>query len=104
MIYQRLEPVFVVLDHIYTLACETEKLDEDLDTIFEIGFNYLNAQFNVIKIYFESLFQSNCDDFVHYSEMLLFLSFIWGSSFILMKKAGRHVRVPFHCHFETSGK
>ena len=77
MIYQRLEPVFVVLDHIYTLACETEKLDEDLDTIFEIGFNYLNAQFNVIKIYFESLFSSKCDDFQEYSEMLLFLIYIF---------------------------
>ena len=77
LIYQRLEPVFVVLDHIYTLACETEKLDEDLDTIFEIGFNYLNAQFNVIKIYFESLFSSKCDDFQEYSEMLLFLIYIF---------------------------
>jgi len=77
LIYQRLEPVFVVLDHIYTLACETEKLDEDLDTIFEIGFNYLNAQLNVIKIYFESLFSSKCDDFQEYSEMLLFLIYIF---------------------------
>lgn len=77
VIYQRLEPVFIVLDHIYNLACETEDLDEDLDTIFEIGFNYLNAQFNVIKIYFESLFSSNCNDFQEYSEMLLFLIYIF---------------------------
>lgn len=77
VIYQRLEPVFMVLDHIYTLACETEELDEDLDTIFEVGFNYINAQFNVIKIYFESLFSSNCEDFEEYSEMLLFLIYIF---------------------------
>lgn len=77
VIYQRLEPVFVVLDYIYNLACESEDLDEDLDMIFEIGFNYLNAQFNVIKIYFESLFSSNCDDFNEYSEMLLFLIYIF---------------------------
>ncbi len=77
VIYQRLEPVFVVLDHIYTLACESKDLDEDLDTIFEIGFNYLNAQFNVIKIYFESLFSSNCEGFEEYSEMLLFLVYIF---------------------------
>ena len=77
VIYQRLEPVFMVLDHIYTLACETEDLDEDLDTIFEIGFNYINAQFNVIKIYFESLFSSNCEDFQDYSEMLLLLIYIF---------------------------
>lgn len=77
LIYQRMEPVFMVLDHIYTLACETEDLDEDLDNIFEVGFNYINEQFNVIKIYFESLFSSNCEDFEEYSEMLLFLIYIF---------------------------
>lgn len=77
VIYQRLEPVFLVLDYIYDLACGDQELDEDLDTIFDIGFNYINAQFNVIKIYYESLFQSNCDDFEDYSEMLLFLIYIF---------------------------
>ena len=77
VIYQRLEPVFLVLDYIYDLACDEQELDEDLETIFEIGFNYINAQFNVIKIYFESLFQSNCEEFDDYSEMLLFLIYIF---------------------------
>lgn len=77
VIYQRLEPVFLVLDHIYDLACEEQELDEDLDTIFNIGFNYINSQFNVIKIYFESLFQSNCDEFQDYSELLLYLIYIF---------------------------
>ena len=77
VIYQRLESVFVVLDHIYDLACNETDLDEDLGIIFEIGFNYLNAQINVIKIYFESLFQANCKDFESYSEMVLFLVYIF---------------------------
>jgi hypothetical protein len=77
IVYQRLEPVFVVLEHIYELACETELIDEDMSTIFEIGFNYIHDQFNVIKIYFENLFQSNCEDFEHYAEMLLFLTYIF---------------------------
>ncbi|AIO18229.1 hypothetical protein KQ51_00341 [Candidatus Izimaplasma bacterium HR1] len=77
VIYQRLEPVFLVLDYVYDLACDQQELDEDLETIFEIGFNYINAQFNVIKIYFESLFQSKCDEFEDYSEMLLFLIYIF---------------------------
>ena len=76
-IYQRFEPVFLVLDHIYDLACETDVVDEDLETIFEIGFNYLHAQLNVIMIYFDSLFQSNCEDFIHYNEMLLYLIYIY---------------------------
>ena len=77
MLYERLEPVYVVLEHIYDTACDKQELDEDLETIFTIGFNYLHAQFSVMKIYFESLFQSNCDDFEAYQEMLLFLTYIY---------------------------
>jgi len=77
MIYERLEPVYLVLEHIYDLACEQQELDEDLETIFNIGFNYMHSQFSVIKIYFESLFQSNCEDFEDYHEMLLFLMYIF---------------------------
>lgn len=77
MIYERLEPIYLVLEHIYDMACEKQDLDEDLETIFTIGFNYLHSQFSVIKIYFESLFQSNCEDFGEYHEMLLFLMYIY---------------------------
>ena len=76
IIYDRLEPVYTVLNHIYDLVCKGKELDEDLETIFEVGFNYLSNQFNVIKIYFETLFQSNCEDFVDYGEMLLYLIYI----------------------------
>lgn len=77
IIYQRLEPVFLVLDHIYDLACDEQELDEDLDTIFNIGFNYINSQFSVIKIYFESLFKSDCEEFENYSELVLYLIYIF---------------------------
>lgn len=76
-IYKRLEPVYLVLEHIYDLACETQDMDPDLETIFRIGFEYLHAQFSVIKIYFENLFQSNCEDFEEYHEMLLYLMYIF---------------------------
>ena len=77
MIYERLEPVYLVLEYIYDLACEQEELDEDLEAIFNIGFNYMHSQYSVIKIYFESLFQSKCEDFEEYHEMLLFLMYIF---------------------------
>jgi len=67
----------LVLNHIYDIACEEPNLDEDYATIFEVGFNYLNSQFNVIKIYFESLFQSDCDEFGDYSNALLYLIYIY---------------------------
>jgi len=77
LIYERLEPIYQVLEHIYDLACDNDNIDEDYKTIFEVGFNYLHSQLNVIKIYYESLFQSNCTDFSHYGEMLLFLLYIY---------------------------
>ena len=76
-IYERLEPVYAVLEHVYEMACDQKEIEEDLESIFVIGFNYLHSQFNVIKIYFESLFQSKCEDFETYSEMLLFLLYIF---------------------------
>lgn len=75
-IYTRLEPVYVVIDHIYDNVCSEEGLDEDLEQIFEIGFNYLDRRFNVIRIYFETLFKSNCDDFKEYTEMVYYLVYL----------------------------
>lgn len=75
-IYERLEPVYVVLEHIYEIACSDEELDEDLENIFNIGFQYLYSQLNITKIYFENLFKSDCDGFDEYSEMVLFLLYI----------------------------
>ena len=76
-VYERLEPVYEVLNHIYDMVVEKEEVDEDLETIFQVGFNYLNTQFDIIKIYFETLFQSKCDDFADYSDMILFLLYIY---------------------------
>lgn len=75
-IYTRLEPIIMVLDHVYDMVCDEQELDEDYVTIFEVGFNYLHNQFEVVRIYFESLFQSKCEDFEAYSETLLYLLYI----------------------------
>ncbi len=77
VIYERLEPVYEVLNHIYDIVVDNKEIDEDLETIFQVGFNYLNTQFDIIKIYFETLFQSKCDDFADYSDMILFLLYIY---------------------------
>lgn len=77
VVYERLEPVYEVLNHIYDMVVDKEEIDEDLETIFQVGFNYLNTQFDIIKIYFETLFQSNCKDFAEYSNMILFLLYIY---------------------------
>ena len=77
VIYDRLDPVLSVLDYVYDHLVEGNEVDEDLDTIFKAGFSYLHSQFETIKIYFETLFQSQCDDFVNYSEMVLYLLYIY---------------------------
>ena len=68
ILYERLEPIYEVLENIYDMVCENCELDEDHTTIFQVGFNYLNSQFEIVKIYFETLFESKCDRFKQYNE------------------------------------
>lgn len=76
MIYTRFEPVFAVLEHIYNQVVDNKEVDDDLETIFSFGFEYLYTQIEIIKAYFSSLFQSNCEEFKEYNEMILFLLYI----------------------------
>ena len=75
-IYDRLEPVYAVLNYIYDLVVEGSELDEDYELIFYSGFEYLSTQFEVIKIYYSTLFKEDCDDFIEYSDLLLYLIYI----------------------------
>jgi hypothetical protein len=75
IIYDRLEPVYAVLNHIYDHALENE-LSEDLETIFQVGLNYLHSQFEVIKVYYEKMFASDCDLFEAYVPLVGYLLFI----------------------------
>ena len=45
LIYDRLEPVYKVLNTIYDMAIEEKELSEDLQTIFQVGLNYIHSQF-----------------------------------------------------------
>ncbi len=76
LIYDRLEPVYVVLNFIYEKAVEEDELTEELETIFQVGLNYLHAQFEVIRIYFEKLFNSSCELFEDYTPLVGYLLFI----------------------------
>lgn len=76
VIYDRLEPVYAVLNHIYDLVVEGVDLDDDFELIFHSGFDYLSTQFEVIKIYFDTLFSKKCDEFQEFSDLLLYLIYI----------------------------
>jgi hypothetical protein len=75
-IYRRLEPVIAVLNYIYQRAIHQGTLNEDLETIFHVGLNYLNSQFEVIKIYYQTLFHSQCSDIEEYGILVNHLLFI----------------------------
>ena len=75
-IYDRLEPVYVVLNHIYERAVDEGQLEEELETIFQVGLNYLYTQFEVIRIYWEKLFASNCAAFETFTPLVGYLLFI----------------------------
>jgi len=77
VVYDRLEPVYSVLNHIYDKLVEEKELSDELETIFIAGFNYLNTQLETIKIYYDTLFKSDCDEFLEYSEMVLYLLYIY---------------------------
>ena len=76
LIYDRLEPVYVVLNYIYEKAVEDKQISEELETIFQVGLNYLHAQFEVIRIYFEKLFSSDCVLFEDFTPLVGYLLFI----------------------------
>ncbi len=76
LIYDRLEPVYAVLNHIYDEACEQSEVSEELQTIFQVGLNYLHTQFEVIRIYYEKLFNSDCGQFETYTPLVGYLLFI----------------------------
>ncbi len=75
-IYDRLEPVYAVLNHIYDAVVDQNEQSEEFQTIFQVGLNYLHAQFEVIRIYFEKLFESDCELFETYTPLVGYLLFI----------------------------
>jgi len=77
LLYDRLEPIYVVLNKIYEQAVEGEELNEDLKTIFQVGLNYLHTQFEVIRIYYEKLFDSDCQLFSKYVPLVGYLMYIY---------------------------
>ncbi len=75
-IYDRLEPVYAVLNTIYDMVLNDETVNEDFETIFQVGLNYLHTQFEVIRIYYERFFESNCELFESYTRLVGYLLFI----------------------------
>ncbi len=73
ILYRRIEPVYAVLDKIYAMSVKEENIDEDLEIIFQIGFNYLHGQITLIRLYRDKLFGADHERFVRFSPLLGYL-------------------------------
>ena len=75
-VYYVLTDVINVTDYIYRLSEKNEKIDEDLEEIFEIGFGYLSNILGDLKTYYEEYFEKNMEVFNYYSELMLYSIYI----------------------------
>ena len=75
-VFRRLEPVYAVLDYSYQKAIHHGPLNEDLETIFQVGLNYLGTQFEIIKIYYQTLFKSRCEALEEFGPLVNALLYI----------------------------
>ncbi len=72
-LYRRIEPVYAVLDKIYAMSVEDGSVDEDLETIFQLGFSYLHGQIGIIRLYRDKFFGGNHERFIRFSPLLGYL-------------------------------
>lgn len=75
-VYYALTDVVKVTDYIYRLSQNDEKIDEDLEEIFEIGYGYLSNVLGDLKTYYEEYFEKNMAVFNYYSELMLYSIYV----------------------------
>lgn len=59
IIYDRFEDVLVVLDFIKERVSKYEKIEEEFEVIFEVGFSFLHQQLEELKNIFELYFKND---------------------------------------------
>lgn len=65
--------VMTVTDSIYTKYTKKQKLDEDTEEIFSLGFSYLSSVLSDIKTYYEDYFDKSIDKLNRYSSLIISL-------------------------------
>lgn len=64
--YDRLAEVMKVLNIIMEIHKDSNKVDEEFEIIFEVGFSYFHEQLEQIKIYYHNYFKSDYHYFQKY--------------------------------------
>lgn len=75
-VYYAIHDVIKVTDYILKQYQNNQKIDEDLDEIFDIGYGFLANVLADIKTYYEDAFNKNPKTFETYSELLLYSIYI----------------------------
>lgn len=70
LVYDRLSDVFKVLGFIEMMVDMYQKIDEELEIIFETGFSYFHEQIEQIKIYYKDYFKGNFIKFERYAQLI----------------------------------
>ena len=69
MVFDRFSDILKVLGYI-ELMHDTNRVDEDLETIFETGYFYLYGQMETVKLFYHNYFNSNYEEFSKYEVLI----------------------------------
>lgn len=75
-VYYAINDVIKVTNYIIEQYKNNNKIDEDLDEIFDIGYGFLANVLADMKTYYEDAFDKNPKTFEKYSELLLYSIYI----------------------------
>ena len=76
IIYDRIDDAISALDIISDYAKKSNKLEEEIETIFEVGFTYIHEQLELIKIYFYDYFKGDYLLFKQFEKAIYYILFI----------------------------
>ena len=76
IVFDRISDAIKVLDIISKEAKTNNKLDEEIELIFEIGFTYIHEQLEIIKIYYNDYFKKDYMLFKQYEKAIYYILFI----------------------------
>ncbi len=76
-LYHRFKPVYEVLGHLESeITAGTLAASDDLDRIFAVGMEYLNEQFQTVRLYLENNFQGDLHALLHYDLIINALLYV----------------------------
>ncbi len=71
-----IQDVLRVLDYVYELYLNKDKIEEDLVDIFEIGFSFISNVLTEIGIYYKDYFNNNYDIFNYYAKLMCYSIYV----------------------------